>query len=1143
LAVTAGLVLLHLSHPLTWGRPVPDLWFPAAGLGLAFVAWFGPRAALLMALDGLLVALQAYLAGVQPAAGAEWSPSLMAAADALLGPAEILLGWWIYHHLAGGARSLGDPRSATLFLVIVPGVTAGLFALLRVALALAFAALAQAVAPLPGPLFAEFWLSWALGLLVVGPPLLVAVTPWLVRRELAVAEAERATHYNRHGLIGADRLTVGDWVEIAGLAFGSAILGVVFALVHGTRDLAGWQLWGAPLLLIVWASLRQGLRGGTIVAAAATSLPLVFLSGARAADAFLPVLQGNLLAQCAAGLLVAASASWIRGSEKRYRQVVGHVPVVIYSARIQEGETRLEEPGSRPEKDRGKAEDDTLPVDPLPTVESPSPTFDARLASSHRPPAAEITFVSAAGAVILGCPPERLLGDYRRWLRLVHPDDREVVLAALSQLARQDRPVTCEYRLTPKDPADPLAFPPVPTLQAAAPPTRWVRDTLAPNFDPDGRLIGWEGVVTDITEQRVLADDLRRTTNMIHALVANLPTGVFFVQGPHGAPILVNARARQLLGQREDPSAGLEQLAQTYRLFRPDGTPYPVQGLPVYQALRLGTRTMRDDVVVHRPDGRRVPLVTWAAPVDLGGKGKPDAAVWVLEDLTALHQAEAARRDTEGRLRAVVETMGEGLIVQDRKGMIVEANPAACALLRLPLEKLRGRVPGELDWTFLREDGTPLHWEEMPGHTVLRSGKPVRNVVIGLQKKEDGDKAITISSSSVRWLLANAMPLGTTGAPAGVVITFFDVTAYRQAQEGVRLSEERYRGLVESLPLMLLQADRNQRVVYANPATTRITGYEVAEIAEPRGWASVLHPEDLPRVIQLGKDALAGRAGRVEARYHAKDGSEKVGYVLVHPRWEGEEIIGTTTLIVDVTRERQLEQELQRSQRLELIGRLSSGIAHDFNNLLSVILTLTDLVRRNLAEDHPAHADLARITEVSEQAASMASQLLAFSKKRRLATGRVDVGKVVRRTLELLAPTLPSQIQVETALADGPLPVQADETQLQQVLMNLCLNARDAMPQGGKLWVQAEAAMDCPDQSPNQKGWVRLSVCDDGEGMSDEVRTRIFDPFFSTKERGTGLGLAVVQQIVESYGGRVEVTSRLGQGARFDVWFPCDAGA
>src|SRR5207237_8729802 len=123
---------------------------------------------------------------------------------------------------------------------------------------------------------------------------------------------------------------------------------------------------------------------------------------------------------------------------------------------------------------------------------------------------------------------------------------------------------------------------------APAPGIRYVRDTLAPQFDEDGNITGWDGVVTDITEQRLLADDLRRTTNMFHALVANLPAGVFFVGGSRGRPVVVNARARQLLGQREDSGSGIDHLSSVYRLFKPDGTPYPVEELPVFVALRSG---------------------------------------------------------------------------------------------------------------------------------------------------------------------------------------------------------------------------------------------------------------------------------------------------------------------------------------------------------------------------------------------------------------------------------------------------------------------------------------------------------------------------------------------------------------------------
>jgi PAS domain S-box-containing protein len=339
--------------------------------------------------------------------------------------------------------------------------------------------------------------------------------------------------------------------------------------------------------------------------------------------------------------------------------------------------------------------------------------------------------------------------------------------------------------------------------------------------------------------------------------------------------------------------------------------------------------------------------------------------------------------------------------------------------------------------------------------------------------------------------------------------------------------------MVSLLPVMLVQTDRDMRVTYMNPATQATTGYEMHEIADPAAWAAAIHPEDLSGMQAIVTAALAGQPGRTEIRYRAKGGDEKVAYAMCEPTWQGGTVVGTTTLLVDLTRERQLERELLRAQRLELIGRLSSGVAHDFNNLLQVVLNLADLARGSLPADHPVTVDLRRITEAGEQAACLASQLLTFSKQRTPTARRIEVNRVVRRTLELLRATLPAAVRLEPDLAGEELHVSADETQLQQVLMNLCLNARDAMPQGGRLRVRTRRAL-----AEGPSPWVRLSVEDTGRGMSEQVRTRIFEPFFSTREGGTGLGLAVVQQIAESYGARVEVHSQPGQGSRFEVWWP-----
>jgi PAS domain S-box-containing protein len=1146
-------VLLWLLHPLTWGSFAAPLWSPPAGLGLVLVAWFGFRTgAALLGSCGVVLLLHNLLRLVlgQQAPSPAW-----VAVEAILGVAEPLFAWWLYHVQARGSRRLVDPRSATQFVVLVPVVAVGTVALVRTALH-------EVVTPAGGSgsftaLLLMFWLEHALGLMVLAPPLLVLGTPRLLRHGFLPrghepdrpAEPDRLAQETGGGLIGgalapavAGRLTWGEGLELAGLTFGATVLCLLLSGLQGRRELLGWQLWGVQLLLIVWASLRQGLRGGTLVAAVAAAVSLLARqvwprTGEDALHGTL--LEAHLLAQCGAAVLISAASSWVRLNESGYRQVVAHIPVVIYSARINLGKRSAVSNQQLARAERGLS----------------SLTADRCLLTADD---VEVTLVSAACIRLLGYPPEYLLGDYQRWLSLVHPEDQEVLLAALGQLARQEQPVTCEYRLAGSEPGSSR---PGQGGGNGSRKVRWLRDTLAPHRDNEGRLIGWEGVVTDITEARALADDLRRTTSMFNALVANLPTGVFFVQGPHGQPILLNARARHLLGQREDSSAGLEQLPKVYRLFRPDGTLYPVEELPVYLALRQGRTTMRDDVVVHRADGRRVPLVTWAAPVQLRSRGGPDAAVWVLEDLTAVHQTRAALESAEGHLRTIVETMAEGLLVLDAAGRIVSCNPSSCHFFGRPVEQMRGQALSELGWRYAREDGTLLPSEEHPAQVALRTGRPVRHAVVGAAPA-DSSFILHPSSFSSRWLLVNAMPLLSAGAgTSGVVCTFSDISAYVAAREAIRISEERYRALVETCPVMVLVSDREMRVTYTNPAYRQITGYELAEIAEPALWSGFINPDDLPRCYEMARTVLSGMPDRAELRYRAKDGSDKVALALSQPRYQDGQVVGALTLMVDVTRERQLEQELQRAQRLDLIGRLSSGVAHDFNNLLGVVLNLADLARGHLAADHPVHTDLRRISEAGEQAAGLAAQLLALGKRNRAGARLVEVNQVVRRTLELLRATLPGIIRLEEGLAPGDLVIVSDETQLQQVLMNLCLNARDAMPRGGVLRVstgfkddevtrwQGDKVTEDAGTAPvtlspphlvtvSPQGWVHLTVEDSGLGMSDEVRGRIFEPFFSTKEGGTGLGLAVVQQIVESYGGRIDVHSQPGQGTRFDVRWP-----
>jgi len=602
-----GLIVYSLCVLGAGRDDVP--WFAPLGIGLALTAWLGLWFVVLLAADFFI--LQMAL-GDQNRMG-----------DSVLLGLQIASSWWCYARLARGARTLDDPRSAVVFLLLVPGALAGLFAGYQ----------AFIWSGSEGQFRSDFWSTlgtlWrgrALGIMILTPALLAILTPVWVARGWIQREAREP------GTVAAlpRDWTWGEAVEVIGLASAGGVLGVVVAVLQVRQGVTSWSLWGLLLLVVVWAGLRQGLRGGAVAAGAAGLLGLSLVSimeGDR--DRWLP-LQGNFLAQCCVALLVGGSVGWIRASELRYRQIIGHIPVVLYSVRVPRWvPARLVSQGSAaPSKAELSAGDAVVR-------------------------AAETTLVSPACKSILGCDAAALIGPFSAWLERILPADRELVIAALTQLCLQRQPVTCEYRLVSSVPAEPAVVhtgsAADKSLPALGPRSaqRWVRDTLAPHYSPDGHLDGWEGIVEDITEQRVLAHDLRHASAMLHALVTHLPTGIYFVQAPFGQPILVNNRARQLLGQREDLAAGLSHLSKVYRLHRPDGTEYPWEELPVTKALRDGATSMAEDIVVHRADGRHITLISWAAPVDLGGQGQPPAAVWVLEDLSTLKQVEVGRQESE----------------------------------------------------------------------------------------------------------------------------------------------------------------------------------------------------------------------------------------------------------------------------------------------------------------------------------------------------------------------------------------------------------------------------------------------------------------------------------------------------------------
>jgi two-component system cell cycle sensor histidine kinase/response regulator CckA len=354
------------------------------------------------------------------------------------------------------------------------------------------------------------------------------------------------------------------------------------------------------------------------------------------------------------------------------------------------------------------------------------------------------------------------------------------------------------------------------------------------------------------------------------------------------------------------------------------------------------------------------------------------------------------------------------------------------------------------------------------------------------------------------------------------------VTERHRADSLLRSREELFRSLIENASdvISILSADGTS--LYESPSVERVLGWKPEEIVG-RPSFSLLHSDDLAHVERAYAPILAGEEpGPIEFRLRHRDGSWRtVEAIGRRRRQEGEWVVVVNYR--DVTDQRQLREQLMHSQKLEAVGRLAGGIAHDFNNLLTAIGGYSEFLAAGFEDDDPRREDALEIVRASERAAALTSQLLAFSRRQVMLAQVLDLGEVVAGLGTLLSRLLGDGVELSTAVAPGCL-VRADRGQLEQVITNLALNARDAMPSGGTVQI---AVRSLDDQ-------VELCVSDTGVGMDPETVALAFEPFFTTKEpgKGTGLGLATVYGIVTQSGGEISITSQLGQGSTFRVVLP-----
>ncbi|HMP06899.1 MAG TPA: MEDS domain-containing protein [Lacipirellulaceae bacterium] len=374
----------------------------------------------------------------------------------------------------------------------------------------------------------------------------------------------------------------------------------------------------------------------------------------------------------------------------------------------------------------------------------------------------------------------------------------------------------------------------------------------------------------------------------------------------------------------------------------------------------------------------------------------------------------------------------------------------------------------------------------------------------------------------------------------------------RQATDTIREREELVQLLLDSTAEAIYGIDLNGNCMLANPTCARLLGYADSEQLKGRNMHALSHhhhrdgrpypEEDCPIVRAL--HARQGTHVKDEVLWRA-DGTQFDAEYFAYPMWRGEELVGAVVTFLDVSHQRKLEEQLRQTQKMEAVGQLAGGVAHDFNNLLTIITGCSELLLESTPSDDPNRELLEEIRKAALRSASLTRQLLAFSRKQVLAPKVLDLNEVVRNTERMLRRVIGEDIHLTATLHPQLGSVKADAGLLEQILLNLAVNARDAMPQGGRLTIETnnvvldEAyAKSHADVRPGS--YVMLAVTDTGIGMTEEVTRRLFEPFFTTKEtgKGTGLGLAVVHGIVKQSDGAIDVYSEPGVGTSFKIYLP-----
>ena len=536
----------------------------------------------------------------------------------------------------------------------------------------------------------------------------------------------------------------------------------------------------------------------------------------------------------------------------------------------------------------------------------------------------------------------------------------------------------------------------------------------------------------------------------------------------------------------------------------------------------------------RRKDGKRIPV---EIRTYLALEGNNPIGMWAfVRDISERKKVERSLAESEERYRNLIELAPDCIFVSDLKGKILAVNTA--------IQSLTGFVKEEIEGKHFTKLPT-VHFSDIPSFVkifkAIIEGKPVKNVSFKFKRKD----------GTSRWGEADIGLIKVESKTVGVQAVIKDITERKEIEEALQESKEKYRCVVENAKEAIVVA-QDGILKFVNPRTLEITGYSESELLS-LSFIEFIHPDDRSMVLENYKKRLQGeKVPEVYSfRMVTKEGKTRwlqISAVLIS--WDNRP--ASLNFLTDITEIKSAEEELKdkerqllQVQKMEAIGRLAGGVAHDFNNLLTAIIGYTDILLLHPKLEQELKKYVEQIKNSSDRASSLIQQLLAFSRRQMMQAKTFDLNKLVANIDKMLRRLIGEDIELFTVFEKDLGLIKADPGQIEQVIMNLAVNARDAMPTGGKLIIETKnIKLDQAYFENRVNGqpelYIMLCVTDTGIGMDEETKRHIFEPFFTTKEvgRGTGLGLSTVYGIVKQSGGYIWVYSEPDKGTTFKCYFP-----